>query len=93
MSHGNHPRVGSAVLITIMWILVTIQLSVGWTNLDNIYIQHGAIRDEQSKVLLSPGHREFFSLQVANAAVTLSSILLADLTMASTPQPDFSALS
>ena len=85
VSHGNGRRVGSAVLITVMWILVTVQASNTWAYLENVCIQHsGETREAQLEASLSLQYEELFSLSVTNYVVALISILLADITMVRT---------
>lgn len=84
MSCRNRPRVGSAVVITVMWILVTIHASISWAYLDNIYIQHGETREAQLGALFSIQTGELFPLAVTNSVMALISVLLADVTMVST---------
>lgn len=81
VSRGNRPRVGSAVLITVMWMLVTIHASFGWAYLDNIYIRHGETREAQLWALFSLQSTELSPLAVANSVVAIVSTLLADITM------------
>lgn len=84
MSRGNdRPRVGSAILITVMWILVTIHASISWAYIDNIYIRHGESREAQLSARMFSQHGELFSQGVADASVTFVSLLLADITMVS----------
>ena len=91
MSHGNGRRVGSAVLITVMWILVTIQASNTWAYLENVCIQHsGETREAQLEASLSLQYEELFPLSVTNYVVALISILLADITMVRTTSPNSS---
>lgn len=80
----ERPRIGSAILITIMWILGTIHASIRWARLDNIYIRHGETQDAQLKSLLFSHLEESFLQYVADAVVASISFLLADITMVNT---------
>ena len=78
----DRPRAGSAVLITVMWVLVTIHASITWAKLDDTYIQHGETRETQLSSL--PLFRvEHLAVVVIDAVVILISLLLADMTMVS----------
>lgn len=81
VSRRNRPRVGSVVLMTIMWILITIHASNSWAFLDNVYIRHGKTREAQFEALFSHLYRELFPVSVTNSVVSFISILLADMTM------------
>ena len=77
----ERPRIGSVVLITTMWILVTIHGSICWAELDNIYIRHGGTQKAQLGAQLFSRYGELFLQYVIDFAVTFISLLLADITM------------
>lgn len=41
------PRIGHVALLTLMWIIFTFRMSLGWYYIDNIYIRHGATQGDE----------------------------------------------
>lgn len=84
MSRGaGGPRVGSAVLLTVIWIFITVHAGFVWAHVDYAYIQHGESQETQLISFFVSKNRNYFPQLITNAVVTYVSLLLADVTMAS----------
>ena len=74
-------RIASAILITVMWILITVHTSIVWAYIDYGFIQHGESRETQLHSLVFFRGSDQFQLDLMNGTVTFMNLFLTDMTM------------